>query len=215
MRKQLEDVIVAVLRRNPDLSYYQGYHDIATILYLIFGPTDSIPVLEYVSLYFLRDFMTPTLDSSLEHLSMIPALLEASDAALAEVLAQANPFYAISPIITVMSHNITSFNDICVILDYLFASRNMAIPIYLYASIVEYRKSILLPLKDDLTNEVDKTLSTIIEDLPDDNSVIFDITTLTTSLLEQFPPQTLKPWKALSEFSVLKTTAAPPSMQIL
>lgn len=51
---ELLDLMVAVMRRNPSLSYYQGYHDVAQIMYLIFGRDDAIPILEYVTLYFLR-----------------------------------------------------------------------------------------------------------------------------------------------------------------
>lgn len=156
--------------------------------------------------------MMPHLNPSIKHIDFIPALLEMVDPALASVISLATPFYAISPIITIFSHNVTSYQSICVILDYVFASRNMAIPIYLYASIVQYRKSQIMPLEDNSTGELDHYLVNIIENLPDDDSVIFDITSLTTSLLEKYPPQILAPWNALSQYSVLKTTAAPPPL---
>lgn len=209
LQKELDDIIVAVLRRNPQLSYYQGYHDIATVVYLVFGAQEAIPILEYISLNFLRDFMMPSIDASIDHLNLISTLLEVADTELWEVISQANPFYAISPIITILTHNVASLDRICMILDFLFATHNMAIPIYLYASIVKHEKLRLLPFKNDLTNEVDRLLSSIVEDLPDNDSVVFDIMSLASGLLERYPPQTLRSWDNLSSFSVLKTSAAP------
>lgn len=209
LQKELDDLIVAVLRRNPQLSYYQGYHDIATVVYLVFGAQEAIPILEYISLNFLRDFMMPSIDASIDHLNLISTLLEVADTELWEVISQANPFYAISPIITILTHNVASLDRICIILDFLFATHNMTIPIYLYASIVKHEKLRLLPFKNDVTNEVDRLLSSIVEDLPDNDSVVFDIISLASGLLERYPPQTLHSWDNLSTFSVLKTSAAP------
>lgn len=34
MQEDLQNLIVAVLQRHPRLSYFQGFHDITTVLYL-------------------------------------------------------------------------------------------------------------------------------------------------------------------------------------
>lgn len=212
IEKELYSLIVAVLRRNPQLSYYQGYHDIATIVYLIFGAQEAIPVLEYISLNFLRDFMMPLIEPSFDHLNMVSNLLEASDPELSEVISQANPFYAISPIITILTHDVVSFDNICLFLDLIFSTLNMATPIYLYTSIVKCQRDKLIPYKNDPTNMVDSLLSNIVETMPTEESFIFDVTSSASSLLQEHPPQTLRSWDLLSDYSVLKTSAAPPKI---
>lgn len=148
--------------------------------------------------------MMPSIDASIDHLNLISTLLEVADTELWEVISQANPFYAISPIITILTHNVASLDRICIILDFLFATHNMTIPIYLYASIVKHEKLRLLPFKNDVTNEVDRLLSSIVEDLPDNDSVVFDIISLASGLLERYPPQTLHSWDNLSTFRFSK-----------
>nr|XP_018259057.1 uncharacterized protein I303_08600 [Kwoniella dejecticola CBS 10117]OBR81215.1 hypothetical protein I303_08600 [Kwoniella dejecticola CBS 10117] len=43
LQNDLNDLIVGVLRRSPALSYFQGYHDILSVLYLTFIPLRTTP----------------------------------------------------------------------------------------------------------------------------------------------------------------------------
>ncbi|KAK6904424.1 hypothetical protein I203_105237 [Kwoniella mangroviensis CBS 8507] len=43
LQADLNDLIVGVLRKYPALSYFQGYHDIISVLYLTFIPSKPIP----------------------------------------------------------------------------------------------------------------------------------------------------------------------------
>ncbi|WVQ81438.1 hypothetical protein IAT38_003562 [Cryptococcus sp. DSM 104549] len=43
MQADLDDLIVRVLRKYPKLSYFQGYHDILSVLYLTFIPPKALP----------------------------------------------------------------------------------------------------------------------------------------------------------------------------
>lgn len=206
-RSNLFDVIVYVLRRNPTLSYYQGYHDIAQVLLLVLGPSLAMRVLEHVSLRLLRDFMLPTMDGSIDHLRLLPAIIEAADSGLGQLLSSVEPYYALSSIITVFAHDIDSFDDICTVFDYVFASGSMVVPLYLYASMVISRKAELQALN---TTDCD-ILHSVLSQFPSpiSHSLLFDVISRASILLEVYPPQHLALWREISQYSVLKTTAAP------
>lgn len=54
LQEQLIDIILEVLKRNPQLHYYQGYHDVAVSLLLVVGEKMAIAMLETLSKYHLR-----------------------------------------------------------------------------------------------------------------------------------------------------------------
>lgn len=152
----------------------------------------------------------PCLDATLDHLTFVPALLKASDPELAAVFKDIVQYIGLSSVITIFTHDVKSYRDLCVILDYVFASRNMAIPIYLYTSIIIDKKQKFLESCNDEEAGPLGVLNTLFTYFPENDSVVFNVTALTTTLFEQYPPQGLAPWAKLSQYSVLKTTAAPP-----
>lgn len=207
LRQDLMDCIVYVLRRNPKLAYYQGYHDICQVLLLIFDKHHAMQILEFLSLNYLRDFMMPNMDSSIDHLHLIPGLLQSSDAKLGGLIAHIEPFYAISSILTLFSHDLESFASICLIFDYIFATRCMAVPVYLYASMVISRKPELMLLATEDCDMLHSALAKFPSPISD--PALFDVTARASTLLELYPPQHLPYWDSISQYSVLKTTAAP------
>ncbi|XP_039978416.1 TBC1 domain family member 20 isoform X2 [Xiphias gladius] len=54
LQEQLIDIILEVLKRNPKLHYYQGYHDVAVTLLLVVGERMAIAMLDTLSNYHLR-----------------------------------------------------------------------------------------------------------------------------------------------------------------
>ncbi|CEI96415.1 hypothetical protein RMCBS344292_10577 [Rhizopus microsporus] len=56
-QQELHCMIVEILWRNPNLKYYQGFHDICTCFLLVLGKKAAIPAAENVALFFLRDAM--------------------------------------------------------------------------------------------------------------------------------------------------------------
>ncbi|MEQ2216773.1 hypothetical protein XENOCAPTIV_022060, partial [Xenoophorus captivus] len=54
LQEQLIDIILEVLKRNPQLHYYQGYHDVAVTLLLVVGERMSIAMLDTLSNFHLR-----------------------------------------------------------------------------------------------------------------------------------------------------------------
>lgn len=135
LREQLSRHIQAVLART-GLEYYQGYHDIAQIVVMIFGDQGSTPVLEALSLHYLRDFMTPDLDPSLQQLQFIPSIVSHARPVLKEAVESIAPFYGLSAILTLFAHHVREYAHMCEIMDYILACGNMCVPIYMYAALV-------------------------------------------------------------------------------
>ncbi|KAL7883629.1 hypothetical protein SRHO_G00012870, partial [Serrasalmus rhombeus] len=79
LQEQLIDIILDVLRRNPQLHYYQGYHDIVVTFLLVVGERMAIAVVETLSNHHLRDFMDPTMDSTKHILNYLMPILEQVD----------------------------------------------------------------------------------------------------------------------------------------
>lgn len=54
LQEQLINIILDVLRRNPQLHYYQGYHDIVVTFLLVVGERMAIAMVEKLSNHHLR-----------------------------------------------------------------------------------------------------------------------------------------------------------------
>ncbi|XP_051792003.1 TBC1 domain family member 20 isoform X2 [Erpetoichthys calabaricus] len=54
LQEQLIDIILCILKRNPPLHYYQGYHDIVVTFLLVVGERMSIAMVEMLSTHHLR-----------------------------------------------------------------------------------------------------------------------------------------------------------------
>uniref|UniRef100_A0A8C1S5C3 Zgc:63863 n=1 Tax=Cyprinus carpio TaxID=7962 RepID=A0A8C1S5C3_CYPCA len=79
LQEQLIDIILDVLRRNPQLHYYQGYHDIVVTFLLVVGEKMTIAIMEKLSNHHLRDFMDPTMDSTKHVLNYLMPILQRVD----------------------------------------------------------------------------------------------------------------------------------------
>ncbi|KAG2465117.1 TBC20 protein, partial [Polypterus senegalus] len=53
LQEQLIDIILCILKRNPQLHYYQGYHDIVVTFLLVVGERMSIAMVEMLSTHHL------------------------------------------------------------------------------------------------------------------------------------------------------------------
>jgi hypothetical protein len=57
LQKDLHRLIVTLFRKRPKLHYFQGYHDIATVVFLTLPDELQLSCLEHLSLHRLRDSM--------------------------------------------------------------------------------------------------------------------------------------------------------------
>lgn len=219
LRSRLTAIIRILLRKYPMLHYYQGYHDIGEIIVNVFPHNDDLSkFLERFTLLYLRDYMLPTLDPSIDHLKMIPIVVAKQDLLLGQLLAKVEPFYALSAIITVFSHNVKDIDDVCLIWDLVLAKGSVWVSIYFYSAVlIEFRDSVFEQLQElsgldsasNVINNIDQCkdyahsiLSNVIEKSPIDYSRMLS---KTSSLMDRYPPSSIIT-RRISRYSVLRTT---------
>ncbi|TXT08726.1 hypothetical protein VHUM_02854 [Vanrija humicola] len=165
MQADLHALIVAVLQRHPGLSYFQGFHDIMTVLYLTFldrTPRAStqgtkkgewaelVAAAEVVSLCRVRDAMGTSLGPMMGMLRLLRRVLAAADPQLYNISASISPvptlpFFALSWILTLFSHDVDNLEPVQRIFDYLI-TRNPISAIYLAVAILVAKKPQMLRL---------------------------------------------------------------------
>lgn len=57
LQEELINIILRVLKRNPQLHYYQGYHDIVVTFLLVLGERLATALVEKLSTHHLRYFL--------------------------------------------------------------------------------------------------------------------------------------------------------------
>ncbi|KAI1272568.1 rab-GTPase-TBC domain-containing protein [Xylaria sp. FL0933] len=197
-KSELSDLITQVLRQQPYLCYFQGYHDICQVLLLVLPPSLRALAVSRLSVLRIRDFMLPTLAPALIQLRLIPDLLQAVDGALYTHLSRNEPYFALSDTLTMFAHNVQRYSDISRLFDALLA-REQVFSLYVFTRIVLRRRPELLD-----TDEPDM-LHSVLSKLPADLDL--DAVIAEASLLfDAHPPESLRSWHAISSASVLKTT---------
>ncbi|KAK5724069.1 GTPase-activating protein gyp8 [Elasticomyces elasticus] len=204
-KNELSNVITSVLRAHPMLHYFQGYHDIVQVLLLVLGADAAVPAVARLSLLHIRDFMLPTMSGTESHLELLPAILYAMDPVLCKHLSHTQPFFALAATLTLYAHDIEEYGDIARLFDFLLASP-ASMPLYLFAVIVESRKSELLEIEEDEPEMLHSILSKLPKPLN-----LESLIQRTSEIYKQHPPEALpgRAWNRVSANSVLKTTHDP------
>ncbi|KAF2010469.1 hypothetical protein BU24DRAFT_467104 [Aaosphaeria arxii CBS 175.79] len=205
-KEELSDVIVEVLRRHPALCYFQGYHDIVQVLYLVLGAQAAPAAATRLSLLRIRDFMLPTLDAAISHLELLPSLLRAVDPQLYSHLPRIQPHYALGATLTLFSHVVEEYGDITRLFDF-FLANDTVVPVYAFAAILLSRREELLELDED---EGDAVFFVVLGKLPKPFDVEVHVKS-TLELYQKAPPESLRSWSwwKISSSSVLKATRTP------
>ncbi|KAJ3011126.1 hypothetical protein HKX48_007008 [Thoreauomyces humboldtii] len=154
MRKDLSKLMLGVFRKHPYLHYYQGYHDVASIFLLVLRPSLASSCLESLSLYYLRDFMTLTLQSALNQIHLLLPLIALSCPPIHAFLLQIDgflPYFCLSWIITWYSHDLTDTSRVARLFDFLLAS-NPLMPVYVAAAVLMTQKDRLLEEEAEYSN---------------------------------------------------------------
>ncbi|KAH9057204.1 rab-GTPase-TBC domain-containing protein [Lactarius vividus] len=144
---ELNNLIVQLFRRHPGLNYFQGFHDIATVLQLTLPPELALPSLEKLSLHRLRDSMGHTLEPLTALMLILQRLLRLADPPYAALLEDHAPLpYAALPhLLTLLAHATPTLPLIQHIFDYLLVRPPLGI-VYLVAAITLSRKDLVLKL---------------------------------------------------------------------
>ncbi|KAG8913630.1 hypothetical protein FRC00_001965 [Tulasnella sp. 408] len=160
-KMQLHNLIVAILRKRRKLSYFQGFHDVISVLYLTLHdsqenlqPDSTRPSElllrcgEKISLHRLRDSMGSGLEPVVGYLRLLQRVFRAADPTLADVIEQSSPlpYFALSNLLTLLSHDVPTLPLIQRIFDYLLCRPPIYI-IYLTAAIVLSRRAEIMKLE--------------------------------------------------------------------
>lgn len=222
LRSKLKDVVIRILRTNPELSYYQGYHDICTVFVIIFQNDLEMlfRVVNTFTLCHLRDFMMPNIDSTIQMLRLIPELTFKVDRSLHEEALMDNlePFYCLSPLITLFSHDVVNFSTICQVFDFIIASGSISAVLYLYTSLLSIKKDqifekISMVEDSDCFSKHDLIHDSLSKFLKSISAEDVDIGIKhSLKYVNKFPLSSLKTFKKINQYSVLKTS--PPINEI-
>ncbi|ESZ98669.1 hypothetical protein SBOR_0907 [Sclerotinia borealis F-4128] len=202
-KEELSDLIIEVLRRNPYLCYFQGYHDICQVLLLVLSPTTRTLSVARLSALRIRDFMLPTLSPALAQLRLIPSIINTVSPALCTHLSQTQPFFALSGTLTMYAHDIQEYGDIARLFDVLLA-REAVFSVYMFAQIVISRSEELFETPTDEPEMLHSILSKLPKPLE-----LESLISNTVNLFQDHPPESLASWRSISSSSVLKTARWP------
>ncbi|KAG5264993.1 hypothetical protein AALO_G00260280 [Alosa alosa] len=192
LQEQLIDIILDVLRKNPQLHYYQGYHDIVVTFLLVVGERMAIALVETLSNHHLRDFMDPTMDSTKHILNYLMPILEQVDRELHDFMLQAEvgTIFALSWLITWYGHVLSDFRQVLRLYDFFLASHPL-MAIYFAAVIVLHREKEVKNSECDMAM-VHHLLSNIPQNLPYEELIDH-----AQSLFTRYPPSQLAKRAAL------------------
>ncbi|KAG6899322.1 hypothetical protein C0993_011224 [Termitomyces sp. T159_Od127] len=167
MQENLNQLLVSVFRRHPKLNYFQGYHDIVSVLYLTLPEEMQLACAEKISLHRVRDSMGPTLEPVLGLLRVTKNLLRLADPEYARRLECSSqlPFYALSNLLTLFSHDIPTLPLIQHVFDYILC-RPPIIIVYLVTATIISRKGVLQQLENKDEDEDLGMAHSILSTLP-------------------------------------------------
>ncbi|KAI1386157.1 uncharacterized protein F4822DRAFT_409109 [Hypoxylon trugodes] len=202
-KSELSDLITEVLRRQPYLCYFQGYHDICQVFLLVLPQTARATAVARLSALRIRDFMLPSLAPAVAQLRLIPDILNAVDRPLCAHLSRTEPYFALSDTLTMFAHNVQQYGDIARLFDALLA-REQVFTLYIFAQIVLCRRDELF--EHDEPDMLHFALSKLPQDL-DLDAVINDA----AALFRDHPPESLGNWHtSITSSSALKTAREVP-----
>ena len=151
LQQQLTSTIMRVLCRNPDLNYYQGYHDIAVTLLRVLGEDLASALLEQLSKTHIRDFMDTNMNRTSKMLSLFYAIMGKADAELEQFLNKADvgTIFALSWLITWYGHDVNGFDTIVRLCD-MFLALHPVMPIYFAVVLVQTHRDKVLEQECDM-----------------------------------------------------------------
>lgn len=172
MQENLSDLILHILSQNPDLHYYQGYHDITITILQVCGLRLAMPVAERLTRDYLRDFMMETMDRTALVLEFIFPLIKEMDPELYIFLkeSEVGSYFALSWLLTWYGHVIKDLKRTCRIYDFFMAG-HPTMPMYLAAEIILHRREEILSTDCDMPSVHHLLTSLANVQLPDDELI--------------------------------------------
>ncbi|KAJ7634085.1 rab-GTPase-TBC domain-containing protein [Mycena polygramma] len=187
LQSELHDLLVEIFRKRPKLNYFQGYHDIVTVLLLTLPKELQLPCAEQLSLQRVRDSMGSTLEPILGLLrqaiplqalhseadyprSVMRNLLRAEDPKYAELLERTSPlpYYALSNLLTLFSHDMPTLPLIQHVFDYLLC-RPPIFVVYLASAVILSRKPDVERLEEEGEEGMMHSILSALPEIVDNN----------------------------------------------
>ncbi|XP_030319044.1 TBC1 domain family member 20 isoform X2 [Calypte anna] len=136
LQEDLIDIILHVLKRNPQLHYYQGYHDIVVTILLVVGDRLATALVEKLSTHHLRAFMNPTMDSTKHILNYLMPIIDQMNPEVHDFMqsAEVGTIFALSWLITWFGHVLSDLRHVVRLYDFFLACHPL-MPIYFAAVI--------------------------------------------------------------------------------
>lgn len=160
-RQQLRRVLNAtVAHSGGDACYYQGLHDVASVLLMVGGEAFAFRLLCHLTTCQLRDCTRPTLDAVMEQLPLVIHILRYADVQLAAHITASGilPYFALSWYITWFAHNVSGLEAAARLFD-LFVASHPLMPLYVGVVAMKAAREQLLGVGGGDPAEVHSALS--------------------------------------------------------
>eukprot|EP00899_Mesostigma_viride_P024174 jgi/Mesvir1/4941/Mv04566-RA.1 len=184
-RRKLERLINLVVSRNaPTLHYYQGFHDVASVVLLVMGSESAAyPLLERMALHHFR---YPPSDL----LALLPVLMSLLDPELQRHISAAGvePHYGITWLLTWFAHDVDCL-DVAARLFDLFLSSHPLMPLYVGAISIHNARERILATECDMPFVY---VSLHKCPLLGPNMTILELVRQSLALFRRFPPSLLE-----------------------
>ncbi|OTF73356.1 hypothetical protein BLA29_010532, partial [Euroglyphus maynei] len=158
---KLTELIIRILDHNPDMYYYQGYHDVCLTFLLVMNEHQAFHLINAISRSHLRFYMERTMNTTSNLLEIIYLIIKDEDDQLYNHLirSEVGTIFSLSWVITWFSHVLIDLDDILRLFD-LFISTHYLTPIYMTVAILMWKKSDILLVDFDMAS-MHKFLSAI------------------------------------------------------
>ncbi|CAH8586488.1 unnamed protein product [Schistosoma turkestanicum] len=130
-------LVISILVDNPNLHYYQGFHDICYIFFSVLGEKESRILLNKLIPTHFSLFMQKSMDLTLEYMQLIFALLERVSTSVLNSIESVDlgPDFAIAWIITWFAHVLPNMDDVRRLFD-LFLATDPIMLVYVSVAII-------------------------------------------------------------------------------
>lgn len=140
LQDQLTVLILRVIKKYPNLRYYQGYHDVAVTFLLVAGEEVAYAIMDKLSTTHFSECMQETMEATQKRLMFIWPVIKFENAELYEFLQSSSvgTLFSLPWYLTWFGHSLNSYKTVVRLYDYFLASP-IYTPIFLTAAILLHR----------------------------------------------------------------------------
>lgn len=150
---ELIGLFIVCVSQNPQLHYYQGYHDICVTFLLILGEEMAFHVVNRLSRTHLAVYMEKTMENTSNLLELIPLVVEKESPSLGMFLraSDVGTIFSLSWVITWFSHVLRGYDTVGRLFD-LFIVSHKYMPLYLTVALLLYKEEEIKRLDCDMAS---------------------------------------------------------------